>query len=93
MLFIGIDISKISFNVSILNDKNYSDHQFKNNESGFKAFVKKVSKFKSNSVFCLESTGIYSLGLATFLHQKKCTVILVNPMNTHALENGTLPFN
>lgn len=84
MLFIGIDISKINFNVSILKHKSYSDHQFKNNELGFKAFVKEVLKFKSNSVFCLESTGIYSLGLAKFLHQKKLTTILVNPIKTHA---------
>ena len=84
MLFIGIDISKISFNVSVLDHKSYSDSQFENSNSGFKAFVKWVSKFKSESVFCLESTGIYSLGLAKFLHHKKLTVILVNPIKTHA---------
>jgi len=84
MLFIGIDISKKSFNVSLLDHKTYADEQFDNNNSGFNALVKWVSKFKSDSIYCLESTGVYSLDLAKFLSQNKYMTILVNPIKTHA---------
>lgn len=84
MLFIGIDISKSSFNVAVLHDKTYSNAQFENNQTGFDALIKWVNQFKSDSIFCLEATGIYSLGLAKYLHRKKRTVVLVNPIKTHA---------
>jgi len=84
MLFTGIDISKLTFNASILNDNKYLDHKFKNNDQGFKAFIKWVEKFKLNSIFCMESTGIYSLSLAKFLDQQQKTTLLVNPIKTHA---------
>jgi len=84
MLFIGIDISKRTFNVSALDHKTYSDSQFENNKSGFQKLIKWLLKFKSGSMFCLESTGIYSLGLAKFLHHKKLSIIVVNPIKTHA---------
>ena len=77
MLFIGIDISKSSFNVAVLDDKTYSNSQFENNQTGFDALIKWVNQFKSDSIFCLEATGIYSLGLAKYLHRKKRTVVLV----------------
>ena len=76
MLFTGIDISKLTFNASILNDNKYLDHKFKNNDQGFKAFIKWVEKFKLNSIFCMESTGIYSLSLAKFLDQQQKTTLL-----------------
>lgn len=84
MLFVGIDISKNSFNVSVLNHNSYVDSELENNESGFQKLLRTVVKFKSESIFCLESTGIYSLGLAHFLHQKNQSIILVNPIKTHA---------
>ena len=84
MLFIGIDISKVSFNAALLNNQTLSDRQFDNTEQGFKLLAKWVSSLKLEAVFCLESTGIYSLGLAQYLYQKKLTTLLVNPIKTHA---------
>ena len=77
-LFIGIDISKSSLDVcvlspSVLVDMHY--HQFSNNSKGFAQLLKWIQQ-KSESItteawrVCMENTGIYSLELNCFLHEK-----------------------
>jgi transposase len=84
MLYVGIDISKLSFDVAILNNGSYQNVQFDNNSEGFKALSKKVKLFKKEAVFCMEATGIYGLALAKYLFNKGEKVIVVNPIKTHA---------
>ena len=84
MIFIGIDISKKTFNTAIYHDEKYDDNQFENNQKGFKAFLTQFETFKENAYFCLEATGIYGLALATFLIEKNQKVIVENPIRTHA---------
>jgi transposase len=84
MLFIGIDISKLTFDVAILvNNKSHSK-QFDNKKEGFIALLKWVNKFKLPSFFCMEATGIYSLSLAKYLIQKGHKTIVANPIQTNA---------
>ena len=78
--FIGIDVSKITLDVSLYHNKGHK--VFQNSKSGFKAllsWVKKQTKTtEENLVFCLEHTGIYSLNLCSFLQELELTYHLVS---------------
>jgi len=79
MMFVGIDISKLSFDVAVLIDGRYQSRHFNNTPSGFSPMSKWVSSFKHPAYFCLEATGIYGLALAKHLVQ-------VNQQATHYME-------
>jgi transposase len=77
-LFIGIDISKATLDVAILTPSDVSNincHQFANNARGFAQLFKCI-KQQSQHVpqqdwkVCMENTGLYSLELNFFLHEK-----------------------
>ena len=77
-LFIGIDISKITLDVGVLlvpGTMEIHYHQFSNNSKGFIELLKWL-KEKSEGIavedwrVCMENTGIYSLALNCFLHEK-----------------------
>ena len=77
-LFIGIDISKATLDVCVLSASGSMEihyHQFSNSSKGFIHLLKWL-KEKSEGVtvedwrVCMENTGIYSLGLNCFLHEK-----------------------
>lgn len=71
----GIDISKSVFDVF----SNESGHQqFNNDEKGFLALAKKISK---DSLVVMEATGYYHYRLAQFLHKKGIAVSVVNPLS------------
>ena len=87
-LFIGIDISKITLDVCVLSPSdvtNISCHQFSNSSKGFNQLVKWVRQ-KSDGVMiqhwkvCMENTGIYSLELNCFLHEKSIWQSMVNAL-------------
>ena len=83
-MFIGIDISKSTFDVALLVNNDYRSHQFTNDLSGFSQLSKWVKTFKQPAYFCLEATGIYGLALAKYLYHKNQKVIVANPIQTHA---------
>jgi transposase len=82
MLFIGIDISKASFDVAIWNNNDYKNKKFDNDQKGFKAFYKWTNSFKQSAIFCMEATGIYNLALAKYLHENGEKIIVANPIKT-----------
>ena len=84
MLFIGIDISKVSFDVAVLAEDFNHSKQFDNQNQGFKRLQQWIQSFKHQSVFCLEATGIYGLALAKYLYAQNQKVIVVNPIKTNA---------
>jgi transposase len=84
MMFVGIDISKLSFDVAVLVDSQYHNRHFDNNLSGFSVLLKWVKSFNDTPFFCLEATGIYGLALAKYLHAQKQKVVVANPIQTHA---------
>jgi transposase len=86
-LFIGIDFSKSKFDVSILENieqKSFAQETFENTETGYKSFLKwvsKQSKIKQEDwLFCGEHTGLYSRNLSNFLSRKGLFVWLENPL-------------
>ena len=84
MIFVGIDISKLSFDVAVLIDGKYQSRQFENKPSGFLKLSQWIKSFKTPAYFCLEATGIYGLALAKHLYQKNQKVIVANPLQTHS---------
>ncbi len=83
MIFIGIDISKLTFDVAYLVNTRYRHKQFANDSKGFNAFLRWIKTHKKVFI-CLEATGIYSFDIAQFLSKKKIKVMVVNPIITHA---------
>jgi len=75
---IGIDISKQTFDVSLLNENGKWKHfSFRNNLTGFKKLVSKINK---DVVLVMEASGPYYMPLAVFLHQNDYRVSVVNPL-------------
>jgi transposase len=86
-LFIGIDFSKSKFDVSVLENieqKSFAQETFDNSETGYKSFLKwlsKQSKIKRDAwLFCGEHTGIYSRNLSNFLAKQDLFIWLENPL-------------
>ena len=79
MIFFGIDISKLTFDVTVLYDDKSQHKKFINNSQGFFLFHKWIKSFKSENYICMEATGIYGMHLVTFLVKKKYRTIVSNP--------------
>ncbi len=73
--FIGIDISKDVFDVS-LSEK--AHHQFTNDTKGFIKFKKLIGK---GSLCVMESTGVYHQGLALFLRYQVPFLFSIMPVD------------
>ncbi|MCK4441870.1 MAG: IS110 family transposase [Sulfurovaceae bacterium] len=76
---VGIDISKLTFDVKIHSSQAYS--QFENSKKGFKELInwayKNSSFSKENILFVMEHTGLYSYQLSVFLNEKEIPFVLV----------------
>lgn len=77
--YIGIDISKLSFDVAIKNEnEKYSHFKFSNDSEGFAKFRELL---KQDCVICvMEASGPYYLKLATFLFNNEISVCVINPL-------------
>lgn len=93
MNFLGIDISKLTFNVAYLVEGRYIDNEFENNKKGFQKLLAWIKSIDKKVFICLEATGIYSFDLAQYLVQKKMKVMVVNPIITHAFSKVELTRN
>lgn len=94
---LGMDISKSSFDVSLLlPDNKIKTKKFSNNNSGFKLLEDWLKKCNINIVnlhACMETTGIYGESLADFLYKLPCTVSVVNPAKIKGFGMGELSRN
>ena len=76
--YIGIDISKLSFDVAIkMENEKYSHFKFSNDNEGF---IKFRALLNQDAICVMEASGPYYLKLATFLFNKKITVCVINPL-------------
>ena len=77
--FIGIDISKLTIDVSIHSNK--KANVFENTNKGFKSMMawtkKNISCKEVEILFAMEHTGIYSLPISIFLSEKQLNFILL----------------
>ncbi len=74
MIFIGINISKLTFDAAYSLNSRTIHKQFSNNPKGFGEFSLWLNKNKKELYTCLEATGIYSFDLAQYLLQQKIKV-------------------
>ena len=86
-LFIGIDFSKGTFDVSVIHPSNLQSsdyHQFENSKEGYAQLLRWLKRLTKESgqdwLFCGENTGLYSLGLSSFLINKGLFIWLENPL-------------
>jgi transposase len=78
--FIGIDVSKDNFVVSIKSSPFiHTNLTFSMDKSGFEKFLLFTSKFKDSSICVLEPTGTYHTNLFNFLKTNGYNVSIVNP--------------
>lgn len=78
MNYIGIDVSKLTFDVAVEAEKGYSYYKFSNDGEGFKELGKLL---KSGEDWCvMEATGPYYLKLACYLNEQGVSVSVVNPL-------------
>jgi transposase len=75
--YVGVDISKEYFDVSLPTGSHYLHHQFSNNPKGFKDLLKLLP---SDASVVMEASGTYYLQLAFYLHEKGVSVSVVNPL-------------
>jgi len=85
--FIGIDISKGTFDIALIKDNDQSaigSDNFSNSSNGIiklEEFLKKQSLNMVETLFCMEHTGIYCRLLSHYLTENKYNVWLEMPVN------------
>ena len=75
--FIGIDISKQTFDVAFCKDGKWEYHEFSNNLQGFESLLKLIDK---DDWAVMEASGPYYLSLASYLYSKQVQVVVENPL-------------
>jgi len=78
MNYIGIDISKESFDVALQETESYKHYKFSNDSNGFKQFGKLLNKQEHWCV--MEASGPYYQKLALYLQVNEITLSVVNPL-------------
>ena len=77
--YVGNDISKLSFDVSFLQESGSCNlSKFTNDLQGWEKFEQLLLE---NDVCVMEATGPYHIGLATYLFNKGRQVCVVNPLS------------
>lgn len=77
--YIGIDISKLSFDVAIKNERDkYSHYKFSNDNQGFINFKKLLNE--DLDICVMEASGPYYLKLSQYLFDQHISVSVVNPL-------------
>lgn len=88
-IYVGIDIAKFLHYATIIDSNGEVLHKtfsFENNKSGFQLLLSKTKEYDTSSLyFGMESTAHYSNNLSNYLLAHKYSVIIINPLQTHAL--------
>jgi len=79
-IILGVDISKLSFDVALLDDSKVKTKKFSNNSKGFCELTEWLkNKGIDTAEVCMEATGGYEAKLAQYLYDNKFKVSVVNP--------------
>lgn len=84
MKYIGIDISKKTFDSTLLTNNKSTYKQFQNNLKGFTLLLKWINSQTDSCYICMEATGIYGIPLAKFLCDLEFKTIVANPYKIHS---------
>lgn len=78
--YVGIDVAKETLDVCLLREGQTDYCQVENHRKGFNRLHHWLKKRQGASVhICMEATGIYSVDIAQFLHERGYKVSVVNP--------------
>lgn len=92
--YLGIDISKLTFDVALIRSNKLKHRKFNNNQNGFDALKEWLEKFTTQSVHaCMEATGRYGEALATYLFDQNIRVSVVNPARIKGFAKSQLTRN
>lgn len=91
-MFLGIDVSKKTFDVALLCDESKPLHKvFANDAAGHNQLVAWLGQHTSDAVHaCLEATGTWANDLAHVLQNAGHTVSVVNPARIYAFSKSRL---
>lgn len=94
-LYVGIDVSKDTLDVTLRWDGKNGEHRVVNNDaSGISQLIKWLAKQKASSIHaCLEATGQYGDEVAERLHGQGYGVSVVNPLCTKSYARAGLVRN
>lgn len=93
-LFLGIDIAKDTFQITLLDAGRTVEGSFANDRAGFKKLAAWLKKRKVKTVWaCMEATGRYGEDLAEYLYTAGHQVSVVNPMVIKAFAQSQLTRN
>jgi transposase len=86
--FVGIDVSKSKFDLALIKDQgksNVTQGVFDNTQKGIKSMRKFLEKEHhvelSETIFCMEFTGVYCRPLTSFFVDHQCNVWVEMPVN------------
>ena len=81
LLALGIDVSKLKFDVALLRENGKFKHRvFPNTPAGFSQLSAGLEKQQAGHLHaCLEATGAYADSLAAYLHEQGHLVSVINP--------------
>jgi len=96
MICVGIDVASEKHDCAVLNSETgevCATLVIENNRVGFNALMSKLSLFSKTKDFSdieigLESTGHYSNNLVNFLHEKRLSVKVFNPLTVQRLRKA-----
>lgn len=92
MVYLGIDIAKAKFDVSLLKGHRYQKNCFENNLQGFQKLISWLSPLSDCHV-CMEATGSYGFALARYLTEQGLKVSMVNPAKVKGFAKSELSRN
>jgi len=84
--FVGIDISKMTFDVAIGQESELVHFEFDNSNPGISKFISELvsrQAFRGNTLICLEHTGHYIDRITRILHGEGYFVWVVQPLVLH----------
>lgn len=89
--YLGIDISKSTFDAALLVKDKFKTRKFDNNKQSFNKLMSWLNqKEVTLSKACMEATGVYSQPLAEFLYNQKIPVSVVNPARIKGFSQSEL---
>lgn len=89
--YVGIDVSKATLDVTLLRQGRSDACQVANTRQGLNQLHHWLKKRHAQGAHvCLEATGIYSVEVAQFLHERGYTVSVVNPQRIKGFADSQL---
>ncbi len=92
-VYVGIDVSKVSLDIGVLDGQQREHAEFSNEGDGFVKLRRFLKKRRGKVQVCLEATGPYGEGVADFLYEAGYRVSVVNPARIKGYAESQLSRN